>query len=111
MDSSLPACSLVQDGNFNPGELSMNIIIWLAVGGIIGWLASIFMKTDGQQGIILNVVVGIVGAMLAGWFLSPLIGVGTINQSNFSLPALIVSFVGAVMLLALVGVLRRGSTR
>ncbi len=102
---------LVQDGNFNRGELSMNIIIWLAVGGIIGWLASIFMKTNGQQGIILNVVVGIVGAMLAGWFLSPLIGVGTINQSNFSLPALIVSFVGAVMLLALMGVLRRGSTR
>jgi len=87
----------------------MNIIIWLAVGGIIGWLASIFMKTDGQQGIILNIVVGIVGAMLAGWFLSPLVGVGTINQSNFSLPALIVSFVGAVMLLALMGVLRRGS--
>jgi hypothetical protein len=53
IDSSLPACSLVQDGNFNPGEHSMNIIIWLAVGGIIGWLASIFMKTDGQQGIIL----------------------------------------------------------
>jgi len=52
------------------------------------------MKTDGQQGIILNVVVGIVGAMLAGWFLSPLVGVGTINQSNFSLPALVVSFVG-----------------
>lgn len=102
---------LVQDSNLNPGELSMNIIIWLAVGGIIGWLASVFMKTDGQKGIILNVVVGIVGAMLAGWFLSPLIGVGTINQSNFSLPALIVSFVGAVMLLALMGVLRRGSTR
>ena len=89
----------------------MNLVIWLAVGGIIGWLASIFMKTDGQQGIVLNVVVGIVGAMLAGWFLSPLVGVGTINQSNFSLPALIVSFAGAVMLLALMGVLRRGSVR
>jgi uncharacterized membrane protein YeaQ/YmgE (transglycosylase-associated protein family) len=102
---------LLQDGNLNRGEHPMNIIIWLAVGGIIGWLASIFMKTDGQQGIILNVVVGIVGAMLAGWFLSPVVGVGTINDSNFSLPALIVSFVGAVMLLALMGVLRRGNTR
>jgi uncharacterized membrane protein YeaQ/YmgE (transglycosylase-associated protein family) len=102
---------LLQDGNLKRGEHSMNIIIWLADGGIIGWLASLFMKTDGQQGIILNIVVGIVGAMLAGWFLSPLVGVGTINQSNFSLPALIVSFVGAVMLLALMGVLRRGSTR
>jgi uncharacterized membrane protein YeaQ/YmgE (transglycosylase-associated protein family) len=102
---------LLQDGNIHPGEQSMNIIIWLIVGGIIGWLASIFMKTDGQQGIILNVVVGIVGAMLAGWFVSPLVGVGTINHSNFSLPALIVSFAGAVMLLALMGVLRRGSAR
>lgn len=89
----------------------MNFIIWLVVGGIIGWLASIFMKTDGQQGIILNVVVGIVGALLAGWLITPLVGVGTINQSNFSLPALIVSFVGAVLLLALVGILRRGSLR
>jgi uncharacterized membrane protein YeaQ/YmgE (transglycosylase-associated protein family) len=102
---------LLQDRNIHPGEQSMNITIWLIVGGIIGWLASIFMKTDGQQGIILNVVVGIVGAMLAGWFVSPLVGVGTINQSNFSLPALIVSFAGAVMLLALMGVLRRGSAR
>jgi len=89
----------------------MNFIIWLVVGGVIGWLASIFMKTAGQQGIILNVVVGIVGAMLAGWFISPLVGVGTINQSNFSLPALVVSFVGAVMLLAIVSVLRRGTPR
>lgn len=89
----------------------MNILIWLVVGGIIGWLASIFMKTDGQQGIILNVVVGIVGALLAGWLITPLVGVGTINQSNFSLPALIVSFVGAVLLLALVSILRRGSLR
>ena len=100
-----------QDGNFNPGEHFMNFIIWLVVGGVIGWLASIFMKTDGQQGIILNVVVGIVGAMLAGWFISPLVGVGTINQSNFSLPALVVSFVGAVLLLAIVSVLRRGTPR
>ena len=89
----------------------MNFIIWLIVGGVIGWLASMLMKTNDQQGMFLNVIVGIVGAMLAGWFLSPLVGVGTINQSNFSLPALIVSFAGAVMLLALMGVLRHGSTR
>ena len=53
----------------------MNLIIFLIVGGIIGWLASILMRTDAQQGIILNVVVGIVGALLGGWFLSPLFGV------------------------------------
>ena len=89
----------------------MNFIIWLVVGGLIGWLASIVMKTDGQQGIVLNVIVGIVGAMLAGWFISPLVGVGTINQDNFSLPALLVSFIGAVVLLGAVNLLRRGSTR
>lgn len=89
----------------------MNFIIWLIVGGVIGWLASLMMKTDGQQGIILNVVVGIVGAMLAGWLISPLVGVGTINQDNFSLPALFVSFVGAAILLAVVNLMRRGSAR
>jgi uncharacterized membrane protein YeaQ/YmgE (transglycosylase-associated protein family) len=89
----------------------MNIIIWLIVGGIIGWLASMMMKTDGQQGIILNVVVGIVGAMIGGWLLSPLLGAGTINQDNFSLPALAVSFLGAVILLAIVNLVRRGRVR
>ena len=89
----------------------MNFIIWLIIGGLIGWLASMLMKTDGQQGIFLNVIVGIVGAMLGGWFLSPLLGAGTINQNNFSLPALLVSFLGASILLAIVNLLRRGSVR
>ena len=89
----------------------MNFIIWLIVGGVIGWLASIVMKTDGQQGIVLNVVVGIVGAMLGGWLISPLIGVGTINQDNFSLPALLGSFAGAAILLAIVNLMRRGTAR
>lgn len=86
----------------------MNFIIWLVVGGVIGWLASLVMKTDGQQGIILNVVVGIVGAMLGGWLISPLIGVPTINQDAFSLPAMGVSFLGALILLAIVNFFRRG---
>ena len=89
----------------------MNIIVWLIVGGIVGWLASMLMKTDGQQGIFLNVIVGIVGAMIGGWFISPLVGVGTINQDNFSLPALLVSFIGAAILLAVVNLFRRGSVR
>ncbi len=89
----------------------MNFIIWLVVGGLIGWVASMVMKTDDQQGIVLNVVVGIVGAFLAGWFISPLIGVGTINQDNISLPALLVSFVGAAVLLAIVNLVRRGTAR
>ncbi len=89
----------------------MNFIIWLVVGGIIGWLASMVMKTDAQQGVILNVVVGIIGAMLGGWLISPLVGVGTINQNNFSLPAMLVSLVGAVILLAIVNLFRRGRPR
>ena len=83
----------------------MNFIIWLVVGGLIGWLASIVMKSP--EGMIMNVVVGILGAMLGGWLISPLVGVGTINQNNFSLPALLVSLIGAVILLAIVNVFRR----
>ncbi len=89
----------------------MNIIIWLVVGGLIGWVASMVMRTDGQQGILLNVVVGVVGAALGGWFLSPLVGVSTINQNNFSVSGLVVSFLGAVILLAIVNLVRRGAAR
>lgn len=89
----------------------MNLIIWLIVGGLIGWVASIVMKTNGQQGILLNVIVGIVGAFLGGWLISPLVGVATINQDSFSLPALVVSLVGALILLAIVNLVRRGTTR
>lgn len=89
----------------------MNIIVWLVVGGLIGWAASMLMRTDAQQGVFLNVVVGIIGAALGGWFLSPLVGVSTINQANFSAPALLVSLLGAVILLAVVNLVRRGATR
>ena len=89
----------------------MNLIIWLVIGGVVGWLASLIMRTDGQQGIVLNVVVGIVGAFLAGWFVAPMVGVGTINQNDFSLPGLLVSLVGAVILLAIVNLFRRGRVR
>lgn len=89
----------------------MNLIIWLIIGGVIGWLASVLMKTNAQQGILLNVFVGVAGAMLAGWFISPLVGIGTINQNNFSLPAMFVSFLGATILLAIVNFFRRGPAR
>lgn len=85
----------------------MDLIVWLVVGGIVGWLASMLMGTNAQQGIILNVVVGIVGAVLGGWFISPLVGVSTINQGNLSLPSLVVSFVGAAILLGIVSLFRR----
>lgn len=89
----------------------MNVIIWLIVGGLIGWLASKIMNTDAEQGIGLNVVVGIVGALLAGWLITPLVGGTTINQGNFSLSGLVISLLGAIVLLAIVNLFRRGSTR
>jgi len=89
----------------------MNFIIWLFVGGGLGWLASLVMRTDNQQGIVLNVIVGILGAMVGGWVLAPLFGTGTINQSDFSLAGLGVSFLGAVILLAIVNVFRFGRAR
>ena len=85
----------------------VNFIVWIVVGAIIGWVASKIMGTSGKQGLLLDIVVGIVGALLAGWFLTPLLGIGTINQANFSLPALLVSLVGAVILLAIVRLVRR----
>lgn len=80
----------------------MNLFIWLLVGGLIGWAASIFMGTSDRQGVVLNVVVGIVGAVLGGWLLSGVFGSSTINQGNFSLSGLFVSLLGAIILLALV---------
>lgn len=89
----------------------LNIIIWLILGGIIGWLASKVMRTDADQGIILNIVVGIIGAVLAGWIITPLFGAGTINQGDFSLAGILVSFLGAIILLAIVNLFRRGRAR
>ncbi|MBK8018516.1 MAG: GlsB/YeaQ/YmgE family stress response membrane protein [Betaproteobacteria bacterium] len=89
----------------------VNFIVWLVVGGLIGWVASMIMRTDGQQGVFLNVVVGIVGAAIAGWVISPLVGVPTINQNAFSMGALVVSLLGAIVLLAVVNMFRRGKAR
>lgn len=88
----------------------MGILIWLIVGGVVGWLASIIMRTDGQQGILLNVIVGIVGALLAGFIISPMVGVGTIND-GVTIGTFLVSLVGAIILLAIVNLFRRGSVR
>ncbi len=90
----------------------MSFIIWLIVGGVCGWLASLIMRTDAQQGIILNIVVGIVGAFLRGWLGGMLLGVaGSINNGDFSLSGLLMSLLGAVVLLAIVNLFRRGRVR
>lgn len=88
----------------------MGIIIWLIMGGLVGWIASLIMGTDGQQGIILNVVVGIVGALIGGWLIGPLLGAGSINE-GISIMSLVVSLIGAVILLGILSLFNRGSTR
>ena len=89
----------------------MNIIIMLIVGGIIGWLASIVMRTDGQQGIFLNIVVGLIGSVLAGFLITPMMGGAPITNGALDIRSLIASFIGAVVLLAIVNLVRRGSVR
>lgn len=89
----------------------MTLLLILIVGGIIGWLASILMRTDAQQGVFLNVVVGIVGAVIAGFIITPLIGGAPITSGSFDILSLFASFLGAVVLLAIVNLFRRGSVR
>ena len=79
----------------------INLIVWLIAGALVGWAASLIMRTNKRQGPIADTVVGIVGAFVGGYFLSPLFNVSTINEGNFSLSALLVSLGGAVILLAI----------
>ena len=88
----------------------MGLIIWLIVGGIIGWLASMIMRTDAQQGIILNVVVGIIGALIGGWLIAPMIG-GSTSTGGFDIMGFIAALIGAIILLAIVNLFRRGRVR
>ena len=85
----------------------MGIILWLIIGGVVGWLASMIMRTDAQQGVLLNIVVGIVGAFIGGLIFSG----GSINNAPLNLTTFLVSLVGAVVLLAIVNLVRRGSIR
>jgi uncharacterized membrane protein YeaQ/YmgE (transglycosylase-associated protein family) len=85
----------------------MGLIVWLIIGGIVGWLASIIMRTDAQQGVLLNIVVGIVGAVIGGLIL----GRGNINNAGLSVSTFLVSLLGAIVLLAIVNLVRRGSVR
>lgn len=89
----------------------MNLIIALIVGGIIGWLASLVMRTDAQQGIFLNIIVGIVGSLLGSFLLGPLLGGGNIMSGAFDIRTLLVALLGAIILLAVVNLFRRGSVR
>ncbi|MFO8035312.1 MAG: GlsB/YeaQ/YmgE family stress response membrane protein [Anaerolineales bacterium] len=84
----------------------MNLIIYLIAGAIVGYIASRIMKTDSQQGLILDIVVGVVGAFLAGYFISPLLGIGTINDA-ITIPTMLVTLLGAVVLLFIYKMVRK----
>ncbi|WP_033920758.1 GlsB/YeaQ/YmgE family stress response membrane protein [Sphingomonas sp. 37zxx] len=84
----------------------MGFIIWLIVGGVVGWLASLVMRTDAQQGVLLNIVVGIVGAFIAGLIFNN----GSINE-GITMTTFLTSLVGAIILLAIVNLVRRGRVR
>ena len=89
----------------------MGLIILLIVGGVIGWVASMIMRTNGQQGIVLNIVVGIVGALLASFIVTPLIGGAPITSGVISIQSIVVSLIGAIVLLAIINLFRRGAVR
>ncbi len=89
----------------------MSLIIWLIVGGILGWLASMIMKTEGQQGMILNVIVGIVGSFIGARFIAPFLGGGNVNAGAFDIMSLVSALIGAVVLLGIVNLFRRGRVR
>jgi uncharacterized membrane protein YeaQ/YmgE (transglycosylase-associated protein family) len=87
----------------------MQIVLWLVAGGVVGWVAALLMKR--RDGILIDIVIGIVGAVLGGWFIAPLVGASTIDQGAFTPAALLVSLAGAVLLLAIVNFGRRGRLR
>jgi uncharacterized membrane protein YeaQ/YmgE (transglycosylase-associated protein family) len=90
----------------------INLILWLLFGALVGWLASIVMGRDAQQGALMNIIVGIIGAFLGGFLLSALTGNGmAITNNVFDLSSLLVAFVGAVVLLAIVNLATRGRVR
>ena len=84
----------------------LSVLLWVVLGGIIGWIASIVMRTDKQQGILLNIVVGIIGT-----FIGALIFFRGDMQRPVTLQAFIVALLGAMLLLALINLFRRGRVR
>lgn len=89
----------------------MGFVVWIAAGAVIGWIAGIIMRTDAQQGVLLNVGVGVVGAIVGGWLVSPMVGAASINQGDFSTLGLGVALLGAVLLLAIVNLFRSSKIR
>jgi uncharacterized membrane protein YeaQ/YmgE (transglycosylase-associated protein family) len=89
---------------FSEVEMLTNIIVWIILGAIAGWIASMIMGRNAQMGALANIVVGIVGAIIGGWIMSAFGGPGV---TGFNITSLIVAILGAVVLLFLVGLVRR----
>lgn len=90
----------------------MNLILALIIGGVIGWLASIVMRTNAQQGILMNIVVGIIGSLLGSFLLGGVFGAnGSILNSPLDGGTMLAALVGAIILLAIVNLFRRGAVR
>jgi uncharacterized membrane protein YeaQ/YmgE (transglycosylase-associated protein family) len=89
----------------------INFSIWIIIGGLLGWIATLMMRTNAYPVVFVNVLVGIMGAFIAGMFLTPLFGVDTINHDDFSTGAMLVSFLGGIIMLAVLGLFRRRAVR
>ena len=89
----------------------MGLIVWLVIGGVVGWLASMIMRTDGQQGIFLNIIVGCIGSILGRFLFSSFLGGGHLRGDAFDPMTLLTAFLGAVILLGIVNLVRRGRVR
>ena len=83
----------------------MNLIIYLVAAAVVGWVASIIMHD--RNGILVNIIIAVIGAFLAGYFISPILNIGTINDA-ITIPTMLVTLLGSVILLAIVRLLRRG---
>ena len=89
----------------------MDLVLWLAIGALIGWLGSVVLDADPEQGVFMNVVAGIVGALLGGWLVGPLVGAAAATRGGFSPAGLLVALIGAVLLLAVYNLVRRRRMR
>ncbi len=82
----------------------MNIILWILFGALVGWIASMIMRTNASQGPLMDIVVGVVGAVLGGWVMSLF---GQAGVTGFNLYSFVVALIGAIVLIAIVRAVRR----
>lgn len=81
----------------------MGILLWILFGALVGWVASLIMKTDAEQGALANILIGIVGAVIGGWVMSI---IGNTGVTGFNLYSFLVALLGSVLLIAIVRALR-----